>query len=72
MVEAGSIMVIQASHQLKACPWAGGSQDKILQSRRPGPSQVSMALPLKMTTGLGVLEYWSIGVLEKDKALMLI
>jgi hypothetical protein len=26
-----------------------------------------MALPVKMKRGFGVLEYWSIGVLEKDK-----
>ena len=28
-----------------------------------------MALPGKMPSGFGVLEYWSIGVLEKAKAL---
>jgi hypothetical protein len=28
-----------------------------------------MALPVKMESGIGVLEYWSIGVLEETKAL---
>jgi hypothetical protein len=27
-----------------------------------------MALPVKIASGFGVLEYWSIGVLEKAKA----
>jgi hypothetical protein len=33
-----------------------------------GRSQSSMALPVKVASSFGVLEYWSIGVLAKMKA----
>jgi hypothetical protein len=33
-----------------------------------GPRQGSMALPVKIASVFGVLEYWKIGVLEKAKA----
>ncbi len=32
------------------------------------PNQSSVALPVKMASFFGVLEYWSIGVLAKAKA----
>jgi hypothetical protein len=34
----------------------------------PCGGQISMALPVKIVSCFGVLEYWSTGVLEKAKA----
>jgi hypothetical protein len=39
----------------------------IIKNLFSGLGQISMALPVKILSGIGVLEYWSIGVLEKAK-----
>ena len=48
---------------------AGGSMVySTLKTWSLGPGQSPVALPIKIASCFGVLEYWSIGVLAKAKA----